>query len=468
MAVPRGRARRLLLLIGIPLIVIFSLVAIRSDSLPDDLDDKLPHKLTGEPAGYDPKAKPKILYKLKGDKPPEIEDNFPLAARAKSASDLPPIPSWNKPPRPHPKYATPLFIGFTRNWRLLQQTVVSYLTAGWPASDIYVIENTGVMNSNKDGKLTLQNPFYIDYHRLTKIFGVNVITTPTLLTFAQLQNFYLYTAVQKGWEHYFWAHMDTVMVSDEEYEGEPYKSAYTRAVEAMEETLDENWGPLATLWYHYDRLALVRTKTFLDVGGWDTQIPFYVTDCDMHERLWMKGFKLEPAEAGKIWDVANTLDDLEMLYRRGEAAQKKDEEPKTSMERRKRKEVEKNSPAYKELLERLDVLQREKSDNKAGRNTWQASQKGGQGEPFYRDSDGFEKGIQMWMDFGRDVFHEKWGRGECNIRDVGLKFDDQWRVERDWEKEDVQRHYWKEKERVARENEKEDKKGKKDEEKKEE
>ena len=75
--------------------------------------------------------------------------------------------------------------------------------------------------------------------------------------------------------------MDTVVLSDEEWNGEPYKSLYMRAVDALRETLDPAWGPLATWWFAYDRLALVRTQAFVDVGGWDTMIPFYMTDCDM-------------------------------------------------------------------------------------------------------------------------------------------------------------------------------------------
>jgi hypothetical protein len=51
---------------------------------------------------------------------------------------------------------------------------VSYIAAGWPPEDIYVVENTGVMFANKEGKLTLQNPFYLNHTQL-ELLGVNVI-----------------------------------------------------------------------------------------------------------------------------------------------------------------------------------------------------------------------------------------------------------------------------------------------------
>jgi hypothetical protein len=136
-----------------------------------------------------PKYKPKPVSTL-----PPIVDNFPLAAAAHSSSELPPIPPWNEPPSPHVPEKTPLFIGFTRNWRLLQQTVVSYITAGWPPEDIYIIENTGTMKSNELGLLSIQNPFFLNHTRL-HLFGVNIVITPTLLSFSQLQNFYIWMAI---------------------------------------------------------------------------------------------------------------------------------------------------------------------------------------------------------------------------------------------------------------------------------
>ncbi|KAF7881795.1 uncharacterized protein EAF02_006483 [Botrytis sinoallii] len=166
---------------------------------------------------------------------PMIKDNFPLAMNARSAADLPPIPPWNKPPTPHVKEKTPLFIAFTRNWPLLQQTVVSWITSGWPAEDIYVVENTGTMRSNEFGRLSLQNPFFLNHTRL-HMLGVNVIVTPTLYTFAQLQNFFLWTAIEKDLETYFWSHMDIVPITFEEdtsasdnYSG--HKTIYQHAVE---------------------------------------------------------------------------------------------------------------------------------------------------------------------------------------------------------------------------------------------
>lgn len=285
-------------------------------------------------------------------------DNFPLTAAANSSVDLPPVPRWNAPPDRHVAENTPLFIGFTRNWRLLQQTVVSYITGGWPPGDIYVVENTGTMFSNRDGLLTLQNPFYFDYHRLTTIFGINIVSTPTLLTFAQLQNFYVHVALDKGWEHYFWSHMDVVAVSDEEYNLEPYQSLYMRAVEVIRETLHPDYGKWAARWFAYDRLSLVRTKAYTDVGGWDTMIPFYMADCDMHERLFMKGFKLDDATAAKIWDVSTSLDDLMMLYQRGIRAMK----PKKDITvRAEEGAAQRNSPIYQDLLHTLDQMQHQKS-----------------------------------------------------------------------------------------------------------
>lgn len=442
MLLSQGRLRQTILALTIISILICSLLLFRADIL-----QKLPVPRQLKPDGPPP-PKPTPLYKPAPERRPDITDNFPLAAKVNSSSSLPEIPPWNKPPQPHVQEKTPLFIGFTRNWRLLQQVVVSYITAGWPPEDIYVVDNSGVMQSNQKGLLTLQNPFYLNYARLTTLLKVNVLTTPTLLTFAQLQNFFTYTALEKEWEHYFWAHMDSPVVSDEEYEeeGQPYRSLYIRAVDVLRETMRPDYGLLAARWFAYDRLSLVRTQAFVDVGGWDTLIPFYMTDCDMHERLWMKNFTIEDAKAGLVYDVASGIDDLEMFYRRKPTSAKREELSAPAM-----KPDGRNSPNYHELLKKLDEMQRAKNEDKAGRNTWQSAQQGGKGEPFYRDSAGFEQGISMTMNFGRDVFEAKWGRGACDLRKAGLDENDAWRLVPGWEKKEAQKQAEKDREREMKE-----------------
>jgi len=264
-----------------------------------------------------PKYKPTPTYL-----PPPIKDNFPLLA----TSTPPPVPKWNQPRKDvHKDYdlptAPPLLIGFTRTYPVLLQAVVSYITAGWPPSQIYVIENTGVQQSNVRGQLTLQNPFFLN-HTTLKALGVNVIPTPTLLSFAQLQNFFLSLTYAHDWPYYFWSHMDVLALSYEggsdgltpPYHDPAYKSLYALCLTALRDARasGKKW---ATRFFAYDHLALVNPAAFEDVGGWDTLIPYYLTDCDMHSRLTMKGWGMEDAKAGIITDVASALGDLRVLYR---------------------------------------------------------------------------------------------------------------------------------------------------------
>lgn len=178
------------------------------------------------------------------------------------------------------------------------------------------------MDANKHGLLTIQNPFYLDYHRLTKILGVNIITTPSLQTFAQLQNFYLSEAINNNLTYYFWSHMDVAVHSYEDKE--PFKSLYMAAVDVIRETQkpdylrDENghkqeWG---IQFFAYDWLSLVNVETFAKLGGWDTMVGYYGTDCDMYSRLSMNGYAQPTQDAGMVYDVTTSLDELEVLYRR--------------------------------------------------------------------------------------------------------------------------------------------------------
>ncbi|RDL35390.1 Uncharacterized protein BP5553_07321 [Venustampulla echinocandica] len=410
-----------------------------------------------------------------------IVDNFPLAAAAHSAAELPSIPPWNEPPSPHVPEKTPLFIGFTRNWRLLQQAVVSYITAGWPPEDIYVIENTGTMKSNQLGLLSLQNPFFLNHTRL-HMLGVNVITTPTLLSFSQLQNFYIWMAIENNFTTYFYGHMDVIVLPFEDRyitppasgespnRYEDFKSIYQLAVDALRLAVspepDPNSSnsskPWAARFFAYDRLALVNREAYESIGGWDTAIPYYFSDCDMHDRLKMYGFEYNgpDVEIGEFCDVSGSLDDLLVLYRKRDyieasftvdgPTQETAKEERQNLER-----VEKGdsnipingrktnqtwvsdnpgSASFKQLFEVANAMVKHKNGgDPGGRNTWQARQFGGKGEPYYRDSEGFEKAIQMITQTGRDIYAEKWGHRACDLLPFGRKAGDEWRVEHDWE-----------------------------------
>jgi len=387
-----------------------------------------------------------------------IVDNFPLARAAHSAEELPPIPPWNQPPSPHVPEKTPLFIGFTRNWRLLQQTVVSYITAGWPPEDIFIIENTGTMKSNELGLLSIQNPFFLNHTRL-RMFGVNVVISPTLLSFSQLQNYYIWLAIQNNFTTYFYGHMDVIALP---YEDRPdFKSIYQRAVDtlrlATSPGLDPNSADSSKSWaarfFSYDRLTLVNREAYESIGGWDTTIPYYFTDCDMHDRLKMYGFEYNgpDIEIGNFADVAGSLDDLLVLYRKKSSAEASFDidNPGLNPQNTKRKEKahllfkerssdstwisdELGSASYKQLSSVVDTLARLKISDSRGRNTWQARQNGGKGDPYYRDSDGFERAIQMLTQTGREIYAEKWGHQSCGLM-PGRKAGDEWRVEHDWE-----------------------------------
>lgn len=371
-------------------------------------------------------------YKPTPTPKPPVTDHFARAAYAQSPADLPPVPSWNAPPSPHVNESTPLFIGFTRTWELLQQCVVSYITAGWPPEDIYVVENTGTMNANQLGQLTLQNPFYIDYRRLTEVLGVNVLTTPTLFTFAQLQNFYLYTAISHGWDHFFWGHMDAAVLSNEAYEdpdtGE-YKSLYMRCVDDIQDARRTSpqpddkgrLGGWAIRFHAYDTLAMVNVSAFQHVGGWDTMIPYYGTDCDMHSRLFMSGFKQGETPVGRIFDVVASIEDVELFYRRKPTSPGAD---MTAIP----PEDERGSEGWTNLRDKLQNLDNLK--HTGDRLRWQGAQAGGQGEPYYRDARGFQQSLDMWTEQGKKIMAEKWGHRGCNL--AGLKFEDAWLVEHDW------------------------------------
>ena len=342
------------------------------------------------------------------------------------------VPPWNRPPKEHVPEHTPLFIGFTRNWLLLKQVVVSYITAGWPASDIYVVDDSGTMLSNINNLLTPNNPFYLDHDYLTRVLGVHVLTTPTLLTFAQLQNYFLFTSVSNGWPHFFWSHMDGVALTNETYE--PFSSLYMRAVDALRETqTDPDWG---MRFFAYDHLTLANVEVYTAIGGFDTFIPYYATDCDFNFRLRQSGHTIEDVVAGRIFDVGDNLADLSLLLRENTAEASATCEPEDIEAAAHTIKPSDGSPAngepygrgdcrYHALNRMLEALDHEKQTHKGGRNYWQTSSNGGIGEPFWQLPEGFERGLQMHMDHGRKVFNKKWAHEGCDLKKAGRTCENQ-------------------------------------------
>ncbi|KAK8038770.1 hypothetical protein PG993_007181 [Apiospora rasikravindrae] len=393
----------------------------------------------------------KKLYKPEPQKFEAIQEPFPWLTHN---NKMPPVLDNNLPPEPHVPEPTPLFIGFTRNWPMLLQCVSSYIAAGWPPADIYIVENTGTFRSNKEQELTLQNPFYMNHTQLD-ILGVHILQTPTLLSFAQLQNYFLHTALQRGWPHFFWSHQDVLVFSDEEvrkkdrdhdHEQDPYATLYERAVGLMRYLGGDDKPPWATHFFAYDHLTLVNRDAYIDVGAWDTHIPFYASDCDMYLRLHWAGYWQPQSEAGLIFDVSAPLDDVGALFRfpgihATFAGGKTGLDPAHAMyeaeverERDLAAWVDREGETFQHLVHIAQRMQEAKwADQGVFRNTWQARQRGGHEEPFYRDPDGFSAGLDTMIEAGRRVFADKWGHRGCDLLDLGVEAEDAWRLERDWD-----------------------------------
>jgi hypothetical protein len=307
---------------------------------------------------------------------------------------------------------------------MLQQVVLSYITAGWPPEDIYVVENTGTLHSNKNGLLSLQNPFFLNHTRLD-LFGVNVLITPTLLTFAQLQTYYLFTALENGWDYFFWSHMDVIITTDENSKG----SFYSRVVDQLRETLSKEWlgdeKDWAIRFYAYDWLALNHVQAFIDLGGWDTFISYYTADCDMHERIRMSNIKMGTADAGNVSDVGTSIN-TSLLFRK-----KIDPNfpPKTASELDELDEDDRAGKGYDRLSKEILAAVEEKKSPKHERNSWQGQQSGGKGDPFYREPHGFAENLERVVQCGIQSYESKWGGHKgCELRGV-FKTEDAWMIE---------------------------------------
>ncbi|KAF2402594.1 hypothetical protein EJ06DRAFT_457836, partial [Trichodelitschia bisporula] len=342
------------------------------------------------------------------------------------AEHLPRVAEYNVYRRRRPR--TPLFIPYTRNNTMLTQAVLSYIAAGWPRSDIVIVENTGTMDANPRGQLTPSNPFFLDHERFRKRYGVSILQTPTLLNFAQLQNFLLRIALARGWAYFFWSHMDIAVLSAEEFT--PYKSFYHRVIDLLDSVglpllkPSPNW---ATKFFDFDNLALINVSAWSRIGPWDVFVPYYNTDCDAYARAAMHGYGRDDVQAGYIFDVAEAVADPEARFfpspsrakRREWGAGPGAEEPQGGRLL---------SWRYQWLKAELAALMLAKNSNVAGRNTWQGG--GDKARPprekWSHEARAFQAAWWSTADYGRAMYVRKWGTLECDLVGNNKTLKDAW------------------------------------------
>jgi hypothetical protein len=362
------------------------------------------HRLDPAKAGNGTLGKPSVIF------PPLLGATFDAQRMwyppQGEDKDWFPVPSEHNT-KSHAPYRTrtPILVPFTRNNDMLLQTVVSLIGAGWPREDIIVIDNSGTMDANPLRALTIKNPFYLDVHKLRSKFGIGVLQTPTLLSFSQLQNFMLRLAMNSQWKFYFWCHSDIIVTSDE-FTGR-YKSFHERIIEELDDVGLLNGQKirkprLAGKMFNGDYLAMVHVEPWKEVGGWDTFIPYYSSDCDFYARAKLSGFVFQDVFAGRIFDVGQLMPDIDKkLFR------------KTMV-----------PLEWSFLFEELEKMEKWKEDH---RNMWQTEQTEGKGEPWTYDPEGFQKMWWWWSRSGKDMYEKKWGTRECDPTKGGGKLGEWWK-----------------------------------------
>lgn len=179
-------------------------------------------------------------------------------------------------------------------------------------------------------------------------------------------------------------------------------------------------GVSVTDWGHRyyggeDWLALVNTAAMEKVGAWDNFIPYYTTDCDFQGRMKMSGLEVSEGDIGKIFDVGTQIPNAEHTLFGSKNGNGEPEEP--------------GSKRYHELKRKLEEMQKYKREH--WRNFWQNEQKGGKGEPWTYDPEGFQTGWWAMNEYGRQVYNKKWklqngGSGGCKLIEQGKSLEDAW------------------------------------------
>ena len=215
------------------------------------------------------------------------------------------------------------------------------------------------MSANKERLLSLQNPSYLDYHRLTSIFEVNVLSTPTTLTSPQLKNFYLHLALERGWYHFFSSHMNTFALSVEEHaRQDTYQSLYMRAVDVLRELLRPGRAPWALHSFANNGPMLVNVGSCIRTGVWDTTISDHMSDCDFYQRLKTHRMEPETSIVGEAYSVNSVLSDLVELYSRSSYKSTGDIIADVNQMK-----VEFNTSTYQTLRQKIIHLAKQRPDN---------------------------------------------------------------------------------------------------------
>lgn len=153
----------------------------------------------------------------------------------------------------------PLFIPFVNRPDLLRKSFLS-------AARSMQVQPSIIDNSNGKEEIPAE----------ARVF---VLVPSVPLTFSQTQNWMLKLATEQATPFYAWMHSDAEAVED----------SVDKIIELARQIQGEQqkWGAIFS---NYDSLAVYNTAAFNAVGGWDTGLSWYLSDCDTYRRLRLAGY----------------------------------------------------------------------------------------------------------------------------------------------------------------------------------
>ena len=110
-------------------------------------------------------------------------------------------------------------------------------------------------------------------------FGT-IFRPPVPLTFAQSQNYILQESYKSGCPFYLWIHADAEALGDS-----------CQKMVGLAESLERSHKKWSVCFSSYDAFAAFNTKAFLNVGGWDTEFPWYFSDGSVYHKLRVAGYE---------------------------------------------------------------------------------------------------------------------------------------------------------------------------------